>query len=48
MYEEKVTKNAWKSDNWNESLKNGISVPFAQVTNPKMKNKPQMMTIGMT
>lgn len=48
MYEENVTKNAWKSDNWNESLKKGIRVPLAQVTNPKMKNKAQMISIGIT
>ena len=47
MYEENVTKKAWKSDSPNDSLKKGISVPFAHVTNPKMKNKAQMITIGI-
>jgi hypothetical protein len=47
MYEENVTKKAWKSLNPNDSLKKGINVPFAQVTNPKMKNRAQTMIMGM-
>ncbi len=47
MYDENVTKNAWKSLKPNESLKKGINVPLAQVTNPKMKNRAHTIIMGM-
>ena len=46
MYDAKVTKKACISDKPKDSLKKGIRVPFAQVTNPKIKNKAQMITSG--
>jgi hypothetical protein len=47
MYEANVTKNASKSVlSPQASLRKGISVLLAQVTNPKIKNNAPMVTIG--